>query len=183
MRNKDIKRNLCIRPGASPEDALKLALSLENWPCHFKVGLVARKRSQKATILLKQPCNLSYLGNPTHSGQNSTGTCGSDRNQRFLYGVRNYQKELTELKLTQIGSKGEFSEIHNRVIFVVTVCRQTTNNPAQLQVKHAKIVAKTVTLPSDITLVEKQMSMLNRTRRQMKVIISSPPIVNQRLSY
>ena len=58
MRYKDIQRELCIRPGATPEETLKSALLQE-------------KGAQTATYLQNQFGSSSTMGSFSHSGSNS----------------------------------------------------------------------------------------------------------------
>ena len=58
MWYKDIQRELCIRPGATPEETLKSALLQE-------------KGAQTATDLLKQFGSSSTMGSFSHSGSSS----------------------------------------------------------------------------------------------------------------
>ena len=58
MRYKDIQRELCIRPGATPEETLKSALLQE-------------KGAQTATDLQKQFGSSSTMGSFSHSGSSS----------------------------------------------------------------------------------------------------------------
>ena len=86
MRYKDIQRELCIRPGATPEETLKS-------------GLLQEKGAQTATDLQKQFGSSSTMVVFPIQNPVRVRIHVSNRNRHFPFKGRNCRIESTELKI------------------------------------------------------------------------------------
>ena len=117
MRSKDIQRELCIRPGTTPEETLKSALLQE-------------EGAQTATDLQKQFGSSASMGSFSQSGSSSAQNTRINRNLHFLSKGRNCQIESFGLRII---SRREPKRKRNYVISVVTGFQQIINKAVQLE--------------------------------------------------